>query len=72
MMRTPGYDKELAAGFLLSEGLLGLRADIIEIAPCLESDPPANTLNVFLASSAKINFDHLTRHVFATRRAAPM
>ena len=47
-MRTPGHDRELAAGFLLSEGLINHRDQIIEIAPCLESDAPENTLNVFL------------------------
>src|SRR6266487_1794198 len=48
-MRTPGHDRELAAGFLLSEGVIRARDEIIEIAPCLESDAPENTLNVFLA-----------------------
>src|SRR5437867_2471324 len=43
-MRSPGHDEELAAGFLLSEGLIHQREQIIEIAPCLESDAPENTL----------------------------
>jgi len=65
-MRTPGNDKELAAGFLLSEGLIRNRSDIIEIAPCLESDAPDNTINVFLSPAVEINFERLTRHVFAS------
>jgi FdhD protein len=65
-MRTPGRDRELAAGFLLSEGIIRERDEITEIAPCLESDSPENTLNVFLAPSVEIDFTRLTRHVFAS------
>lgn len=65
-MRTPGHDRELAAGFLLSEGIIRQRDEIVEIAPCLESDSPENTLNVFLAPSTDIDFARLTRHVFAS------
>jgi FdhD protein len=65
-MRTPGHDRELAAGFLLSEGIIRERNEIVEIAPCLESDSPENTLNVFLAPSVEIDFARLTRHVFAS------
>jgi len=65
-MRTPGRDRELAAGFLLTEGLIQKREQIIEIAPCLESNAPENTLNVFLAPALDVNFERLTRHVFAT------
>jgi FdhD protein len=65
-MRTPGHDKELAAGFLLTEGIVRSRADIVEIAPCMEGDAPENTLNVFLAPAVQVDFEQLTRHVFAT------
>src|ERR1051325_3366099 len=65
-MRTPGHDPELAAGFLLTEGIIRRRADIIEIAPCLESDAPENTLNVFLAPGVELDLERLTRHVFAS------
>jgi FdhD protein len=65
-MRTPGHDRELAAGFLLSEGVISHRNEIIEIAPCLESDSPENTLNVFVAPITDIDFARLTRHVFAS------
>jgi FdhD protein len=65
-MRTPGHDQELAAGFLVTEGILLDRAAIVEMAPCLESESPENTLNVFLAPSVEIDFQKLTRHVFAS------
>ena len=64
-MRTPGHDRELAAGFLLTEGIIHKREDIVEMAPCLESDAPENTINVFLAPAVEVDFERLTRHVFA-------
>jgi len=65
-MRTPGHDTELAAGFLLSEGLLHHRKDVIEISPCTTATIPENVLNVFLAPSVEVDLARLTRHVFAT------
>ena len=67
-MRTPGHDEELAAGFLLTEGILHQRGDILEIAHC-RSDPDAalsgNILNVFLAADVALDLKRLTRHVFS-------
>jgi len=65
-MRTPGNDSELAAGFLVTEGVIRNREDIVTFAPCRESDAPDNTLNVFLAPRVKVDFKRLTRHVFAS------
>ncbi len=65
-MRTPGHDRELAAGFLLTEGMVRSAEDVVEIAPCLEGDAPENTLNVFLAPGVEVDFEQLTRHVFAS------
>jgi FdhD protein len=67
-MRTPGHDEELAAGFLLAEGLIHGRADVVEIAPCQQGEAAllGNTLNVFLAPHVAVDFDRLTRHVFAS------
>src|SRR6266436_9837041 len=65
-MRTPGHDRELAAGFLLTEGMVRSAEDVVEIAPCLEGDAPENTLNVFLAPGVEVDFSQLTRHVFAS------
>ncbi|MEY2429063.1 MAG: FdhD protein [Verrucomicrobiota bacterium] len=65
-MRTPGHDRELAAGFLLSEGIIQRCEQVVEIAPCLEGATPENIINVFLAPSVEIDFGQLTRHVFAS------
>ncbi len=65
-MRTPGHDHELAAGFLLSEGVVQGPGDIVGMGPCLQSDAPQNTLNVFLAPRVRLDFKDLTRHVFAS------
>src|SRR5579862_442728 len=65
-MRTPGHDRELAAGFLLTEGIVRERRDVLEILHCKAAAAPDNTLNVFLSGSLKVDFAQLTRHVFAT------
>ncbi|HTG44151.1 MAG TPA: formate dehydrogenase accessory sulfurtransferase FdhD [Verrucomicrobiae bacterium] len=65
-MRTPGDDVELACGFLLSEGLLKNRSDMVEIAPCEGAEFPQNILNVFLAPSVEFDFERLARHTFAS------
>ncbi len=67
-MRTPGHDMELAAGFLLTEGLIRQRSDVLEMAYCRQGEAVdyENTLNVFLSPSVKVDFERLTRHVFAS------
>lgn len=67
-MRTPGHDTELACGFLLTEALLKRRADVIEVAPCRNSEAGAagNILNVFVAPGVEIDFERLARHTFAS------
>jgi len=65
-MRTPGHDAELAAGFLLTEGLIRTCGDVLEIAPWQRGAAPENSLNVFLAPAVEVDFERLTRHVFAT------
>jgi FdhD protein len=67
-MRTPGHDEELACGFLLSEGLISRRMEVLEIAPCASGENAAfgNILNVFLAPSVPVDLERLTRHTFAS------
>lgn len=67
-MRTPGHDEELAAGFLVTEGLIYDRDDVKEIVHCKNAEAARlrNTLNVFLAPNVEIDIKSLTRHVFAS------
>ena len=64
-MRTPGHDRELAAGFLLTERIIGRREELVGTATCTASLEPQNTLDVFLAPWVEVDFARLTRHVFA-------
>jgi FdhD protein len=64
-MRTPGHDRELVAGFLLTERIVSERKQLVEIATCTASLEPQNTLDVFLAPGVEVDFARLTRHVFA-------
>src|SRR5438270_627231 len=64
-MRTPGHDEELAAGFLLSEGMIRRRADVLKIEAC-DRNEAGNLLNVTLAPQVPVDFEKLTRHVFAS------
>lgn len=59
------HDRELAAGFLLSEGLIHSAGDIVRIDPCTRSGA-GNIVNVFLAPSVKLDLESLSRHVFAS------
>ena len=54
IMRTPGADRELAAGFLLSEQVIHGAGDVAMIKHCIEGDGPelGNVLNVWLAGEA--------------------
>ena len=64
-MRTPGHDEELAAGFLTTEGMIQRRADVLRIEPCGRNED-GNLVNVQLAPEVSVDFDKLTRHVFAS------
>jgi FdhD protein len=63
-MRTPGHDEELAAGFLLTEGVIRRHEEIEQIDACSSAEA-GNTLNVRLAPLVAVDFQRLTRHVFA-------
>jgi FdhD protein len=64
-MRTPGHDPELAAGFLVTEGLIHKRADIQDIRSYSRNEQ-GNVVDVFLSPATKVDFARLTRHVFAS------
>src|SRR5882762_8031848 len=64
-MRTPGHDAELAAGFLLTEGIIHGSQDVLRIEHCGRNEK-LNVLNVLLAPEIPVDFERLTRHVFAS------
>ena len=64
-MRTPGHDEELAAGFLLSEGIIAKSEDLVRVEPCDRADG-GNIVNVVLEPTVSVDFERLTRHVFAS------
>lgn len=68
-MRTPGHDRELAAGFLLSEGVIAARDDIFEISTCPSAQPGmegegASAVDILMTRPGTVDFERLTRHVF--------
>lgn len=64
-MRTPGHDEELAAGFLLTEGVIRGREEVLAIEPCQREDS-GSVINALLAPDTSVDFKKLTRHVFAS------
>jgi FdhD protein len=72
-MRTPGSDIELAQGFLLTEGVVAAREDILTIRYCAGANPDlqdgANTYNVLdvtLAPGVKLPDVDITRNFYTT------
>ena len=59
VMRTPGCDRELAAGFLLSEGIVAGAADLGAVEHCRHPARPDahNVVNVFLLGEARGRLD---------------
>ncbi|MGN7781511.1 formate dehydrogenase accessory sulfurtransferase FdhD [Mycolicibacterium sp. 22603] len=69
-MRTPGSDVELAQGFLLTEGLIGRRADIATVQYCSGAGPDGlntyNVLDVTLAPGVALPDVDITRNFYTT------
>ena len=68
-MRTPGHDVELAAGFLLSEGIVQQAADIEGIAHYADPRRPkerGNVLRAELAPGVAFELGRLERHFYTS------
>ncbi len=57
IMRTPGQDEELAAGFLFSEGVLRARSELLALRPGTDADglPSPNVLDVEAATGVDLS-----------------
>jgi FdhD protein len=66
-MRTPGHDRELAAGFLFTEGLIQHREQIIKlgIAEPRDGTNRGNVIQAELSPEAAPDFAKMKRHFFA-------
>ncbi|MCG7606209.1 MULTISPECIES: formate dehydrogenase accessory sulfurtransferase FdhD [Mycobacterium] len=69
-MRTPGADIELAQGFLLTEGLIAQREDLVTVRYCRGADDDGvntyNVLDVTLASHVPKPEVDVTRNFYST------
>ncbi|MFP6898102.1 MAG: formate dehydrogenase accessory sulfurtransferase FdhD [Roseibacillus sp.] len=61
MMRTPGNDEELTAGFLWTEGIISSREEIARI----DVEAKDNHALAFLADGVAVDYERLTRHLFS-------
>lgn len=67
-LRTPGQDFELAAGFLLAEGVISGRDEIRRIAYCTDPGEAQqyNIVNVELRGESLPDLERLERHFYTT------
>ena len=68
-MRTPGHDLELAAGFLVSEGIVSQRDHIIGsrfAGPVPEGEEQSNTIEVELNPDVSFEYQKVQRNFYTT------
>ena len=68
-MRTPGHDRELAAGFLLSEGIIRSTKEILSLQHCQrvkKEEEKGNVIRVELSYESVVDLDKLHRHFYTS------
>lgn len=65
-MRTPGADFALAAGFLLTEGIVRKAADLGEMTHCGQGPARGNVVRVELAPGVIVDMAKMQRHFYTT------
>ncbi len=67
VMRTPGHDRELAAGFLLTEGIIKTAKDLFDLTTCVSGAAgKGNSVDAGLANPGSFDLTKLSRHVFTS------
>ncbi len=67
IMRTPGHDIELAAGFALTEGVIRTASDLGTLHQCRsEGEGPLNVVEIGLAPGAGFDRERLRRNLMAS------
>ena len=68
-MRTPGFDAELATGFLYSESIISHARDVLNVEHCGPAAPDSgnhNIIRVDLAANVAVDLGRLQRHFYTT------
>jgi FdhD protein len=66
-MRTPGHDFDLAAGFLLTEGLLSHRDQVAELTYCRGGEPQEyNIVEVRLRAGESVDPERVNRNFYTS------
>jgi FdhD protein len=63
-MRTPGADRELAAGFLLAEGIIKSARDLFDVTTCVDSG--GNVIDAALTRPATFDVGKFSRHIITS------
>jgi FdhD protein len=67
LMRTPGHDRDLALGFLITEGILAGADAVLDLVYCADGEAgKGNVLDAVLAPGVTVEWDRLQRHSFAS------
>ncbi|WP_442508226.1 formate dehydrogenase accessory sulfurtransferase FdhD [Novipirellula sp. SH528] len=61
-MRTPGADTKLAVGFLVTEGIVTEREDVVAVRPCRSG----SVVRVRLRDTLQVDLQRLQRHFFTS------
>jgi len=69
VMRTPGHDRELATGFLVTERVVERSSDVESVRHCGRGGEPGaedNVIQAVLAPGVDVDLDRLRRNLFAS------
>ncbi len=67
-MRTPGHDKELAIGFLFTEGIISDISEVNSIEYCktVKPEEEENVIRIELSPKVKVDEEKLSRHFYTS------